>query len=134
MAFYDSEAGREPTLRNPTGGFHVASVMPDGSYRIQVLEHLLPSCGRVQFDAQGYLAAGGLDPSQLHTLMFDTGVDCVPGQAARRSSPAVPEGTVPDESSSLLLLGFSLIAAMGPANKLRAHSDRQRVKFGQTPG
>ena len=142
MAFHDSEAGHSHTIRNPTGGFHEASVMPDGSYRIQVLESLLPTCGRVQFDAQAYLATGGLDPSQLHSLMFDTGVDCSPRQAARRLSlsavsadangrgtglleggTGIPEGqeaivsgsgspasfAVPDESSSLLLLAFSLI-------------------------
>lgn len=71
---HDSEAGCEPTIRNPTSGTHRFVVTPE-LYKVEALPEWLPTCGRIQFDAQGY-TADGLDPFNLVTLVYNTGRDC----------------------------------------------------------
>lgn len=88
MAFYDPDAGCDPTIRNPTGGFHVATDLLDGGYRIDLLKDRLPACGRVQFDAHSYLPTGGLDPVGLFSLVFNTGIDCHQGRSGTASGRA----------------------------------------------
>lgn len=75
FAAHDPESGCEPTIRNPTSGVYRTFVNAAGQYEAEVRPEWLPTCGRVQFDAQAYTATG-LDPNQLHTFVFDTGVDC----------------------------------------------------------
>lgn len=99
MAFYDMEAGCGETIRNPTGGFHSAIVLPDGGYKIEVLAALLPICGRIQFDAHGYNATG-LDPLALKSLVYNTGVDCVGGSPSRSGGISVGGGSGGGDNTS----------------------------------
>ena len=80
MAFWAAEAGCGETIQNPTGGFHTAEMI-DGVYTVTVDPDLLPTCGRVQFDAHAYSPTGLIPISMggLKSLVYNAGVDCTPG-------------------------------------------------------
>lgn len=96
MAFFDPDPGCEPTIRNPTGGFHVAIPNYDGmgGYKVEVLTERLPDCGRIQFDAHAYLTGIGLDPNGLYPLVLNYGQFC------NTESPTA--GTPPEEPPPLI--------------------------------
>lgn len=148
MAFWDPDPGCDETIRNPTGGFHSATVEGNGDYVITLLGDRQPNCGRIQFDAQAYLS-NGLDPLQLHTLVLDYGAFCNSSPTEEGESSGVPptdigvtpnfppiippvgnnpgpivpnlppENTVVPEPSTMVLLGSGLALALKQGRRKR---------------
>ena len=102
VAFWDPLAGCDTTITSQ-GIFHrFEDVYRDGHRGLyaEVVPALLPSCGRVQFDAQEYIETerGFLPLGQLKTLVWNSEIDC----NGRVSEPAV-----------LLLAGVAAAVAAG---------------------
>lgn len=91
MVYHDTDtACCEPTLDNPTLGFHIESLLPDGRFRVDITAASLKgACGFLQIDAQERLPSGGL--GTLVAKFYDTGTRCGPP----------PGHTVPDITFSM---------------------------------
>jgi PEP-CTERM motif len=95
VSFHDAKAGCDPTIASP-GVYFDGLENFDGNGGLMAWTHagLLPTCGRVQFDAHRYLDPANLilDPMGLTSLVFNTGIDCVTGESSGEGTETAAAG------------------------------------------
>lgn len=118
VVFHDPVAGCEATIYSRVDGLLEFTVDYDGHGGLRVTSDsgMLPSCGRLQFDMQKYLANGTLDPFGLVSLVVNLGADCV-AQPPLPTVPPVPPIPAPEP-------GTLVLVASGAAVLLARHCRR----------
>ena len=110
VVFHDPVAGCDETIYRRTDElleFHV-NFDDHGGLRVTSDSRRLPTCGRLQFDMQTYLANGTLNPMGLVSLVVNLGSNCVTQPLIPLVPPAPPQPVPAPEPASITLFAAGL--------------------------